>query len=184
VGRSADYKLPPVDLLDPREASDPQESEESVREKAGVLERTLAEFSIEAQVVEIDRGPVITLYELELAAGIKIGRVAGLSGDIARALKAQSVRIVAPIPGKSTVGVEVPNQQRETVRLRELIESGLLEKKRLMIPLLLGKDSSGGPLVAPIPLAPGQSTTISAFARTLTGPPGTHLSVTWGVLSP
>ena len=154
MGRSVDYKLPPIDLLELRETSDTQESEESVREKAAILERTLSEFGIEAQVVEIDRGPVITLYELELAAGIKIGRVSGLAGDIARALKAPSVRIVAPIPGKSTVGAEVPNQQREIVRLRELIESGLLEKKRLMIPLLLGKDSAGAPLVADLTQMP------------------------------
>jgi S-DNA-T family DNA segregation ATPase FtsK/SpoIIIE len=154
ASRLAQYKLPPLDLLDEKQGSDTTESEEVVREKAAVLERTLSEFGIEAQVVEIDRGPVITLYELELAAGIKIGKVTGLAGDMARALKATAVRVVAPIPGKSTVGVEVPNQQREIVRMREIIESGVLERKRMAIPLLLGKDSSGAPLVADLTQMP------------------------------
>jgi len=149
-----EYRLPPVDLLDEVHPSEYYESEETIRERAAILERTLDEFGIEAQVVEIDRGPVITVYELEVAAGIKITRVAGLSDDIARALKSQKVRIVAPIPGKSTIGVEVPNQHREIVRLRELIESGVLDRKKMTIPLLLGKDTSGTPLVADLAQMP------------------------------
>jgi S-DNA-T family DNA segregation ATPase FtsK/SpoIIIE len=102
----------------------------------------------------VDPGPVITQVELELAAGIKIGKIIGLSDDIARALKAQSVRVVAPIPGKSTVGIEVPNSTRQVVRLRELFESGILQRKRMTLPLLLGKDASGEPLVADLAQMP------------------------------
>lgn len=148
------FKLPPVEILDYYEEVGDVETDEQLREKAEVLERTLADFGIEAQVVEIDRGPVVTLFELDLAAGIKITKVSGLSGDIARALKAPSVRIVAPIPGKSTIGVEVPNRQRQVVRLRELLDSGLLERKKMLAPLLLGKDSSGEPLLADLTQMP------------------------------
>jgi len=148
------YRLPGVDLLDPVPPPDPRARGEQIEKKREVLERTLEEFGIAAQVVEIDRGPVITQFELELAPGVKIGKVAGLADDIARAMKAQSVRVVAPIPGKSTVGVEVPNSYREIVRLRELFEGGVLERRRMTIPLLLGKDAAGEPLIADLAQSP------------------------------
>jgi S-DNA-T family DNA segregation ATPase FtsK/SpoIIIE len=151
---AGDYRMPGVEVLDPPQPSDARASDEDIEGKREVLERTLEEFGIVAQVVEVDPGPVITQFELELAAGIKIGRIIGLSDDIARALKAQSVRVVAPIPGKSTVGVEVPNNVRQIVRLRELFESGILQRKRMTIPLLLGKDASGEPLVADLAQMP------------------------------
>jgi S-DNA-T family DNA segregation ATPase FtsK/SpoIIIE len=150
-----DYAFPPIDLLDPvRKPLDPKTQDDQVEIKREVLERTLEEFGIAAQVVEIDRGPVITQFELELAPGVKITKIIGLSDDIARALKATSVRVVAPIPGKSTVGVEVPNSHREIVQIRELMESGVLDRKRMTIPLLLGKDASGEPLVADLAQMP------------------------------
>ena len=151
---TSDYVLPDLSLLDPLAPEDPRKGDEHIESKREVLERTLEEFRIAAQVVEIDRGPVITQFELEIAPGIKITRIQGLSDDLARALKAPSVRIVAPIPGKSTVGVEVPNTNREIVRFRELIESGVLERKRMNVPLLLGKDASGDPLVADLSQMP------------------------------
>jgi len=150
----SDYALPTAALLEPLPTSKGGKGEEHIEVKREVLERTLEEFRIAAQVVEIDRGPVITQFELEIAPGIKITRIAALSDDIARAMKAQSVRIVAPIPGKSTVGVEVPNTHREVVRFRELFEGGVLERKRMTLPLLLGKDASGNPLVADLTQMP------------------------------
>src|SRR6187401_2318558 len=89
---------------------------------AAILERTFQEFGLNVRVVEIDTGPVITQYELELEAGLRLSKVTSLSDDIAIALRVPSVRIVAPIPGKNTVGIEVPNATRQLVRLREVIE--------------------------------------------------------------
>ena len=151
---AGDYRMPGLEALDPPQPADAHAPDEDIEGKREVLERTLEEFGIVAQVVEVDPGPVITQFELELAAGIKIGRIIGLSDDIARALKAQSVRVVAPIPGKSTVGIEVPNSTRQIVRLRELFESGVLQRKRMALPLLLGKDASGEPLVADLAQMP------------------------------
>ncbi len=149
-----EYQLPGIGLLDTVPPSERQPHDEALEQKREVVERTLEEFGIAAQVVEIDRGPVITQFELELAPGIKIGKIVGLSDDIARALKAPSVRVVAPIPGKSTVGVEVPNSFRETVRLRQLFESGVLDRKRMTLPILLGDDAGGQPLVADLAQMP------------------------------
>lgn len=151
---SRNYALPTSALLDPLPPKDAARGEEYVEMKREVLERTLEEFGIAAQVVEIDRGPVITQFELEIAPGIKITRIAALSDDIARALKAPSVRVVAPIPGKSTVGIEVPNTHREIVHFRELLDSGVLERKRMNLPLLMGKDASGSALVADLAQMP------------------------------
>ena len=148
------FALPPLDLLDPVAVAKGKETESSIAAKQEVLERTLEEFGIAAQVVEIDRGPVITQFELELAPGVKINKIAGLSDDIARALKATSVRVVAPIPGKSTVGVEVPNTHREIVQMRDLFDSGVLDRKKMTIPLMLGKDASGEPLIADLAQMP------------------------------
>jgi len=153
-GFGPDYQLPGVDLLEESEEIDYSIDEDRIKETASYLEKTLEEFGVDAQVVEIDRGPVITLYEIDLAPGIKIGKIMGLSEDIARALSAPSVRIVGHIPGKPTVGIEIPNPTRETVRMRELIASGVLDRKRMSIPMLIGKDSSGEPLVADLSQMP------------------------------
>ena len=151
---AGDYRMPGLDVLDPPQPPDAHAPDEDIEGKREVLERTLEEFGIVAQVVEVDPGPVITQFEIEIAAGIKIGKIIGLSDDIARALKAQSVRVVAPIPGKSTVGIEVPNTTRQVVRLRELFESGVMQRKRMAIPLLLGKDASGEPLLGDLAQMP------------------------------
>ena len=148
------FELPSAQLLDLPEEGDRSSDDERFQLTARLLENTLAEFNVDAQVVEVDRGPVITMYEIELAPGIKIGRVNNLSDDIARALSATTVRIVAPLPGKSTVGIEVPNAVRETVCLRDLFESDVLERKQLAIPMLIGKDASGQPLVADLAQMP------------------------------
>ena len=148
------FELPSVQLLDLPERGDTSRDDQRLQATARLLENALAEFNVDAQVVEVDRGPVITMYEIELAPGIKIGRVNNLADDIARALSATTVRIVAPLPGKSTVGIEVPNAVRETVCLRDLFESDVLERKQLAIPLLIGKDASGQPLVSDLAQMP------------------------------
>jgi S-DNA-T family DNA segregation ATPase FtsK/SpoIIIE len=113
-----------------------------------MLEQAMKEFNIDARVVEIDTGPVITMYELELAPGIKVSSITALSNDIMRALRAESVRIVAPVPGKNTVGIEAPNAQKEKVRLKELMATAPDATQKMALPLYLGKDASGEPLIA------------------------------------
>ena len=147
AARSRNYHLPTVDLLeDPGEEAG-GEDEDTIRQGAEVLTETLQEFGVSARVVAIETGPVITQYELALAPGVKVGKVIGLSDDIAIAMKAANVRVVAPLPGKDTIGVEVPNTRRQIVRLKEIVEAAPVAKKRLSLPLFLGKDSSGQPLV-------------------------------------
>ncbi len=141
------WAFPKLSLLVDPEYSFTAQQETIVRAKAKTLERTLEEFRLDAHVVEIDTGPVITMFELQLAPGIKVSQVASLSNDIARALKAPAVRIVAPIPGKNTVGVEVPNIDKEKVRFKELITLTGSKAAQMQLPLFLGKDASGTPLV-------------------------------------
>jgi S-DNA-T family DNA segregation ATPase FtsK/SpoIIIE len=144
-----EYTLPGWDILDESDHSYAESQEELVRAKAAILEQALKEFGIDAQVVEIDTGPVITMYEISLAPGVKVSAITALSNDIMRALKAESVRIVAPVPGKSTVGIEVPNDVKEKVRMKELMQLTPQEEiKEGDIPIYLGKDASGEPLVA------------------------------------
>jgi len=149
-----DYVLPPLDLLDEPEIHYNETQEAVVREKADILERTLREFKIDIRVVEIDTGPVITMFELELAAGTKVSQINSLANDIARALKAPAVRIVAPIPGKNTVGVEVPNADKEKVRLKELVMLGGVKPTKMSLPVFIGKDASGAPLIQDISSMP------------------------------
>jgi len=152
--RNQDYKLPPVDLLQDPEYDEEGEDEEVVREKAEILTETLHDFGLSAKVVAIETGPVITQYELALAPGIKVGKVIALSDDLAIALKAPNVRIVAPLTGKDTIGVEVPNTARQIVRLKEIVLAATGAPKRMGLPLFLGKDSSGDPLVKDLATMP------------------------------
>ncbi|MFH1024559.1 MAG: DNA translocase FtsK 4TM domain-containing protein [Planctomycetota bacterium] len=145
--KKGDYILPGAGLLDMPEAGAESEKEQTIREKAEILQKKLMEFQVNAQVVAIDRGPVVTVYEIALAAGTKVHRVMALNDDISMALKAP-VRIVFPIPGKSTVGVEVPNSNKHTVRIRSLVEAVTDARKRFHLPLFLGQDTSGAPLVS------------------------------------
>jgi DNA segregation ATPase FtsK/SpoIIIE, S-DNA-T family len=142
-----DYQLPGWDVLAEAEHGYAESQESFVREQAAILEQALREFNIDAQVVEIDTGPVITMYEIALAPGIKVSAITALTNDIMRALKAESVRIVAPVPGKNTVGIEVPNAQKEKVRLKELMQTAPEAINKMAIPLFLGKDASGDPLI-------------------------------------
>lgn len=149
-----DYQLPAWDALADAEHGFAESQEQYVREKAAVLEQALKEFDIDARVVEIDTGPVITMYEISLAPGIKVSAITALTNDIARALAATSVRIVAPVPGKHTVGIEVPNAVKEKVRLKELMQLAPEATQKMMIPLYLGKNASGEPMIADLTAMP------------------------------
>ena len=149
-----DYQLPHWDCLEEAESGFNEQQEQFVREKAAVLEQALKEFDIDARVVLIDTGPVITMYEIALAPGIKVSSITALSNDIARALAAINVRIVAPVPGKHTVGIEVPNAHKEKVRMKELMQLAPAATAKMSIPLYLGKDASGEPLITDLHAMP------------------------------
>jgi DNA segregation ATPase FtsK/SpoIIIE, S-DNA-T family len=141
------FQLPPVELLEPPKPFPIQEHEAKVHGRAMLLERTLLDFGHQVRVVQIDTGPVITQFEIELEAGLRVSKITGLADDLAIALAVQSVRIVAPIPGKTTVGIEVPNDHRNVVRLGEVMAGVPGRIQECRIPLFLGKDAKGQPLV-------------------------------------
>ncbi|MDP1853466.1 MAG: DNA translocase FtsK [Candidatus Omnitrophota bacterium] len=144
-----DYQLPSLDLLDePMQVGAKKEIKEDLTENARILEETLGDFGITVRVTDIERGPTITRYELEPAPGVKVQKIVGLSDDIALIMKAQSVRIVAPIPGKSRVGIEVPNTQIGSVYFKEIIRSDEFIKSNAKLSMALGKDTAGVPIVA------------------------------------
>jgi len=149
-----EHPLPTPDLLDEAEEFPYELLAEKAKLAAGILERTFKEFSLNVRVVEIDTGPVVTQFELELEAGLRLSKVSALADDLAIALRVPSVRVVAPIPGKNTVGVEVPNDKQVMVRLRELIESCNEEAAAQRIPIFLGKDVTGRPLVVDLTKMP------------------------------
>ncbi len=149
-----DYELPSLDLLLPGETVHLEDHEREVRQKAKLLEKTFLSFGFKVKVVEIETGPVIAQYEVELEAGLRLSKITGLADDLAIALRVPSVRIVAPIPGKNTVGIEVPNNDRQLVRLREVIEETNGRAKKMRIPLYLGKDVAGNPMVVDMTTLP------------------------------
>jgi S-DNA-T family DNA segregation ATPase FtsK/SpoIIIE len=142
-----DYQLPPFDLLDDPEPFPYEEIDQFLRERAVKLEQTFADFDLNVRVVGINTGPVITQFEVALETGLRLQKVTRLADDIALNLKVPSVRMVAPIPGKDTVGVEIPNEHRAVVRLKEVILNAGDKLTRFKIPLFLGKDTEGKPLV-------------------------------------
>jgi len=141
------HDLPPLELLEdgeplPYTAQDPR-----LRERAGLLEKTFSDFGLNVRVVGIHTGPVITQYEIALETGLRLNKVTALADDLALNLGVPSVRVVAPIPGKNTVGIEVPNEKRAVVRLKELIKASAAKGGKARLPLFLGKDTEGRPLV-------------------------------------
>ncbi len=149
-----DYTLPPMELLAEPEYGYAAVQEKVVKSKAAALEKLLSEFNINARVVAAETGPVVTMFELELAAGIKVSRITNLSNDIARALSAGAVRVVAPLPGKHTIGIEVPNSEKEKVRIKSLMDLGGTRAAKMEVPLFLGKDSSGEALLSDLTRMP------------------------------
>jgi S-DNA-T family DNA segregation ATPase FtsK/SpoIIIE len=149
-----DYVLPPLELLAEPECSFASVQEKVIKEKAVVLEKLLSEFNINARVVEAETGPVVTMFELELAAGVKVSQISTLANDIARAMGAGAVRVVAPLRGKHTIGIEVPNNEKEKVRMKNIMELAGKRPQSMEIPLFLGKDSSGEALVSDLTTMP------------------------------
>lgn len=152
----ADYQFPPLSLLREQTPVAPENSEEEHRRNAENLLRILGEFGVQVSLGEIHVGPVITRYEVVPAPGVRVEKIAGLDKNIALGMRAQSVRILAPIPGKAAVGVEVPNQHPTPVGMREILESedwgACLSKGE--IPVALGKDVSGKPIVSDLTKMP------------------------------
>lgn len=139
--------LPKVSLLDAPTAPANPVSAEALEAMSRLVELKLADFNIEAEVVEVHPGPVITRFELDLAAGVKVSKITNLAKDLARSLSTISVRIVEVIPGKSVIGLEIPNESREIVRLREVIASRQFDDLNSPLTMALGKDISGNPVV-------------------------------------
>ena len=149
-----DYELPPIKLLTPAPKSrKPNQNETALTQNAKLLESVLQDFGVNGDIIEIRPGPVVTLYELEPAAGTKSSRVIGLADDIARSMSAISARI-AVIPGRNAIGIELPNATRETVYLREMLENEAFESNESKLPLALGKDIGGNPIIVDLARMP------------------------------
>ena len=170
------YNYPPItDLAMPQMRSEDTGAEDEMRSRK--LEETLASFRVQAKVVHVTHGPAISRFEMELAAGTKVGKVAELEKDIAYGMEATSIRIEAPIPGKSLVGVEVPNRKVETVTLREVLQSEKMQSARSLLTVALGKDLTGTPIVCDLAKMPhmliagqtgsGKSVCINAIINSL-----------------
>lgn len=142
------YVLPPLSLLESPEQKESKMDRESLLANAKILEKRLTDFGVEGKVVEVRPGPVITMYEYEPAPGVKINKIVNLSDDLALALRAISVRIVAPIPGKAAVGIEIPNSIREPVHLKDILAAEEFAGSESKLTLALGKDIFGNPYVA------------------------------------
>ena len=170
------YNYPPItDLAMPKAPEGDTGAEDEMRSRK--LEETLASFKVQARVVHVTHGPAISRFEMELAAGTKVGNVAKLEKDIAYGMEATSVRIEAPIPGKSLVGVEVPNRKVATVTLREVLQSEKMQNARSLLTVALGKDIAGTPIVCDLAKMPhmliagqtgsGKSVCINAIINSL-----------------
>jgi len=138
-----DYVFPSVDLLDAPKPGKEDVDDEELKANADLLRATLAEFDVELESVSVTPGPVVTLYELVPASGVKISRIVSLENDMALKLAAKGIRIMAPIPGKSAVGVEIPNSHRSLVTIRSVINSGVFREASALLPLAMGKTISG-----------------------------------------
>ena len=145
VSAEDDYKFPPIDLLDSPSSSDRHVDKDLLESNAAILEQKLADLGVRGEVVAVHPGPVITMYELTLAPGVPLRKVINTSDDLAMALKSGSTRVVAPIHGKDTVGIEVPNLNREIVYFREIIESPVFGDMNDPLKMAVGKGIDGEP---------------------------------------
>jgi S-DNA-T family DNA segregation ATPase FtsK/SpoIIIE len=152
---TGEFKLPSLDFLrDPPERKDIEIQHESLEMNARRVEKKLEDFGVHGEVKEILPGPVITMYEFKPAPGVKISKVAGLSDDLALTLRAPSIRIVAPIPGKAAIGIEIPNNQRTPVFLKEVLSDDTYMASKLKLPIALGKDITGSPMITDLTRMP------------------------------
>ena len=154
AGGFEEYRLPPLHFLDYDDSNQVEPDPDFLQGQAIRLVEALKTFKIDGRVTEIHPGPVVTMYEFEPAPGVRISKIAGLADDLAMALKAVKVRIVAPIPGKGVVGFEVPNAEREMVWLKEIIGSKPFNSKKHSLPMALGKDIHGEPIITDLAKMP------------------------------
>jgi len=145
---ATDYELPSIDLLEPLQPAQDKGIKSDSARTSQIIVETLAEFGIEVEVTSVEKGPVVTRYELLPAPGVRVERISGLSNNLALSLKATSVRVQAPIPGKGVVGVEVPNTIANMVSLREILEGDSWRGGEAILPLTIGKDVGGNDIVA------------------------------------
>ena len=153
-GGAAAFQLPPVGLLKVPATSELKRTREELQENAETIRRKLQDFEVDGRIVQVSPGPIITSYEFEPATGVKIAQVVNLADDLALSLKSASVRIVGPIPGRGTVAIEVPNSEAATVYLREIFVSAEFAESKGRLPLALGKDVTGTPVVADLTAMP------------------------------
>ena len=149
-----EFHLPPIEMLERGVAIPLEKQRAEALRRARVLEQTCEQFGYKIKVVEIESGPVISQYEIDLEPGLRLQKIVNLADDLAVAMRVSSVRIVAPIPGKNSVGVEVPNETRKTVHMREVMEQCSKQIKKMKVPLFLGSDAVGAPLIADLAKLP------------------------------
>jgi S-DNA-T family DNA segregation ATPase FtsK/SpoIIIE len=148
------YHMPPLSLLDHEEEGAVPVDREALTMNARILEKKLRDFGVAGEVTEVKPGPVVTMYEFSPAPGVKVNKISGLSDDLAMALSAIAIRIVAPIPGRGVVGIEIPNKQRETVYLKEIFDADEFRKSGGRLPMALGKDIFGRTVVSDLAKMP------------------------------
>jgi len=148
------FQLPSINFLEEPEFQIGSADNENLRMQSQLLEKKLEDFAVQGRVVEVAPGPVVTTFEYEPAPGVKINKIVNLTDDLALAMRATSIRIVAPIPGKAVIGIEVPNTDRQMVKFKEIIASSVFEKCKSKLTLCLGKDIVGNPVVAELEKMP------------------------------
>ena len=148
------YRKPGLDLLQTAQRAVNQRNKKVITDHVRILEKTLADFNVQAVVTQVHRGPSITRFELQPAPGVKVSRIVSLSDDIALALAAAHIRIEAPIPGKAAIGIEVPNEERALVGLREVLEDPVFTRSESRLTFALGRDIAGDPVVADLERMP------------------------------
>jgi S-DNA-T family DNA segregation ATPase FtsK/SpoIIIE len=176
-GPRPDGFLPPIDLLEPPPARDARQSQADLERLGEVLIEKLRSFNVEGEIAAIHAGPVLTQFEVKPATGVKVNQIANLADDLALAMKAQRIRIVAPIPGKGAVGIEIPNREPQRVTIREMFESKGWGGTRARLPLALGREIAGAPIVSDLARMPhlliagatgsGKSVCINAIVMSL-----------------
>lgn len=150
----ANYSFPSLELLNNVEKKTDSNYKKEIINNAKRIEETMKNFGIDSKIIQINRGPTITCYELQPAPGVKVSRIVNLSNDLALSLAASDIRIVAPIPGKAAVGIEVPNKVKDSVTLKEILQTDEFVTLESNLPLALGKDISGKPIISSIDAMP------------------------------
>ena len=152
-----EYDMPKIDNFltsDEQSRKDMGDMKEEIKRVSNILKDQLAAIGVEAEVINVNIGPVITQYEIEPAPGVKVSKFNSLSDDLALAIKAKAIRVQAPIPGRGLVGIEVPNDQRDVIYLKDVLQSKVMKKQKLSLAIGLGKDISGNPIVADLAKMP------------------------------